>query len=73
MKAPQTAETDTPAPSSPGPQCPAHGATMLFRQGRTGPFYCCAHYPECRTTAPVGLPGILCPKCQCPVVSSVIQ
>lgn len=41
---------------------------MQLRHGRTGPFYGCARYPECRETAPVGLPGILCPKCQSPVV-----
>jgi ssDNA-binding Zn-finger/Zn-ribbon topoisomerase 1 len=73
MKARRTAQTDTPAPSSPSPQCSTHGATMQLRQGRTGPFYGCARYPECRETAPVGLPGILCPRCQSPVVERVAK
>ena len=50
------------------PPCPAHGATMQLRQGRAGAFYGCARYPECRETVPVGLPGIVCPRCQAPIV-----
>jgi ssDNA-binding Zn-finger/Zn-ribbon topoisomerase 1 len=61
------------ADKAPWPRCPAHGATMQLRQGRTGPFYGCARYPECRETAPVGLPGILCPKCQSPVVERIAK
>lgn len=55
------------------PPCPTHGAPMQLRQGRTGPFFGCARYPECRETAPVGLPGILCPLCQSPVVERVAK
>jgi DNA topoisomerase I len=58
---------------SPAPACPAHGATMQLRQGRTGPFYGCARYPDCRETAPVGLPGIFCPRCEAPVVERVAK
>jgi ssDNA-binding Zn-finger/Zn-ribbon topoisomerase 1 len=41
---------------------------MQRRHGRTGDFFGCSHYPECRETAPVGLPGIFCPICHAPVV-----
>jgi hypothetical protein len=58
---------------SPAPACPTHGATMQLRQGRTGPFYGCARYPGCRETAPVGLPGIFCPRCEAPVVERVAK
>ena len=55
------------------PRCPAHGATMRLRQGRTGAFYGCARYPDCRETIPVGLPGIFCPRCGAPVVERVAR
>jgi len=59
--------------TSAAPPCPAHGVTMQLRQGRTGPFYGCEKYPECRETAPVGLPGIHCPRCESPVVERVAK
>jgi ssDNA-binding Zn-finger/Zn-ribbon topoisomerase 1 len=46
---------------------------MQLRRGRTGPFFGCARYPACRETAPVGLPGISCPRCQSPVVERVAK
>lgn len=52
--------------------CPEHGA-MQRRHGRTGDFYGCVRYPECRVTAPVGLPGIVCPACSSPIVERVAK
>jgi ssDNA-binding Zn-finger/Zn-ribbon topoisomerase 1 len=59
--------------TSPAPPCPAHGATMQLRQGRSGAFYGCARYPACRETAPVGLPGIHCPRCEAPIVERIAK
>lgn len=59
--------------TSPAPPCPAHGATMQLRRGRSGEFYGCREYPACRETVPVGLPGILCPRCGGPVVERVAR
>jgi hypothetical protein len=57
-----TAATPTTAPA-----CPEHGP-MLRREGRAGPFFGCREFPRCTYTAPVGLPGIVCPKCSAPIV-----
>ena len=73
MRPARLVDSAGPPAETPGPRCPTHGATMQLRHGRTGPFYGCARYPECRETAPVGLPGILCPKCQSPVVERIAK
>jgi DNA topoisomerase-1 len=59
--------------AAPLPQCPEHGDTMRLRQGRTGKFYGCSHYPSCRHTVPVGLPGVSCPACGGPVVERIAK
>jgi ssDNA-binding Zn-finger/Zn-ribbon topoisomerase 1 len=54
----------TAAPSV--PLCPdGHGA-MVLRHGRTGEFFSCRTYPECRRTAPV-LIDLPCPRCRAPL------
>lgn len=61
-------------PTAPAvPLCPAGHGVLQLRQGRTGPFYGCGKYPACRETAPVGLPGILCPTCGAPVVERIAK
>jgi DNA topoisomerase-1 len=49
------------------PSCPAHGATMVLRHGRSGEFWGCREYPRCTHTAPQGI-GVLCPRCSAPIV-----
>jgi DNA topoisomerase-3 len=36
-----------------GPVCPQCGAATRQRQGKSGPFWSCSRYPECKGTAPV--------------------
>jgi ssDNA-binding Zn-finger/Zn-ribbon topoisomerase 1 len=55
------------------PTCPAHGATMQLRRGRTGEFYGCSHYPACRETVPIGLPGFVCPQCGAPIIERIAK
>ncbi len=40
-------------PPSKGPFCPVCRSTMRQRKGRTGSFWSCIRYPECRGTKPV--------------------
>jgi len=44
--------------------CPTCGAKMVLRSGRYGEFLACSRYPECKTTLPPGVTGIVCPLCQ---------
>ena len=66
MSTPATAETTAPL-------CPAGHGAMRQRTGKTGAFWGCVKYPECRSTAPVGLPGIFCPQCNAPIVERVAK
>ncbi len=36
-----------------GPPCPLCGAATRQRTGRSGPFWSCSRYPDCKGTAPV--------------------
>lgn len=42
-----------PAPPSKGPFCPVCRSGMRQRKGRTGSFWSCIRYPECKGTKPV--------------------
>ena len=42
--------------------CPTCGKPMVLKRGRFGRFIACSGYPECKTTKPVTLEGIVCPK-----------
>lgn len=39
-------------PIKAGPTCPMCNASMLKRKGKSGPFWSCSHYPDCKGTAP---------------------
>ena len=43
-------------PPSKGPFCPVCRSTMRQRKGRTGSFWSCIRYPECKGTKPVARP-----------------
>lgn len=36
-----------------GPACPLCGAATRQRTGKTGPFWSCSRYPDCKGAAPV--------------------
>ena len=36
-----------------GPACPQCGAPTRQRTGKTGPFWSCSRYPDCKGTLPV--------------------
>ncbi|UVL43168.1 DNA topoisomerase III [Pseudomonas sp. B21-040] len=36
-----------------GPACPICSASMLRRKGKSGPFWSCTHYPDCKGTVPI--------------------
>ncbi|MEB2647769.1 DNA topoisomerase III [Pseudomonas canadensis] len=36
-----------------GPACPICNASMLRRKGKSGPFWSCSHYPDCKGTVPI--------------------
>ncbi|MFV9650431.1 DNA topoisomerase III [Pseudomonas citrulli] len=36
-----------------GPHCPICNASMLRRKGKSGPFWSCSHYPDCKGTVPI--------------------
>ncbi|MGE8101960.1 DNA topoisomerase III [Pseudomonas fluorescens] len=40
-------------PIEAGPACPICNASMLRRKGKTGPFWSCSHYPDCKGTVPI--------------------
>ncbi|NMZ08977.1 DNA topoisomerase III [Pseudomonas proteolytica] len=40
-------------PVEAGPACPICKASMLRRKGKSGPFWSCSHYPDCKGTAPI--------------------
>ncbi|WLD65560.1 DNA topoisomerase III [Pseudomonas sp. OVF7] len=40
-------------PVEAGPVCPICNASMLRRKGKSGPFWSCAHYPDCKGTLPI--------------------
>ncbi|APO83317.1 DNA topoisomerase III [Pseudomonas sp. GD03817] len=44
------------APPSKGPFCPVCRSAMRQRKGRTGSFWSCTRYPECKGTKPVAKP-----------------
>jgi ssDNA-binding Zn-finger/Zn-ribbon topoisomerase 1 len=51
----------TTEPPADVPECRAGHGPLAKRQGRTGPFWGCSRYPECKETRPIGLAA--CPKC----------
>ena len=40
-------------PVEAGPTCPICNASMRRRKGKSGPFWSCSHYPDCRGTVPI--------------------
>ncbi|WLH65137.1 DNA topoisomerase III [Pseudomonas sp. FP2300] len=36
-----------------GPVCPICNTSMLRRKGKSGPFWSCSHYPDCKGTVPI--------------------
>lgn len=40
-------------PVEASPVCPICNASMLKRKGKSGPFWSCSHYPDCKGTAPI--------------------
>ncbi|NWD66865.1 DNA topoisomerase III [Pseudomonas gingeri] len=40
-------------PIEDGPACPNCSASMLRRKGKSGPFWSCSHYPNCKGTLPI--------------------
>ncbi|MEW5713532.1 DNA topoisomerase III [Pseudomonas sp. SB113] len=40
-------------PIEAGTACPICNASMLRRKGKSGPFWSCSHYPDCKGTAPI--------------------
>ena len=40
-------------PVEAGPVCPICNAPMLRRKGKSGPFWSCSHYPDCKGTVPI--------------------
>ncbi|MFS2093015.1 DNA topoisomerase III [Pseudomonas sp. Pseusp11] len=40
-------------PFEAGPACPICNASMLRRKGKSGPFWSCTHYPDCKGTVPI--------------------
>jgi len=46
-----------------GEDCPECGAPLLFKTGRHGRFVGCSHYPACRFSKPLPVPGVVCPQC----------
>ena len=40
-------------PLETGPACPICNASMLRRKGKSGPFWSCSHYPDCKGTVPI--------------------
>jgi DNA topoisomerase-3 len=40
-------------PIEAGPACPTCNASMLRRKGKSGPFWSCSHYPDCKGTVPI--------------------
>ncbi|NKF28157.1 DNA topoisomerase III [Pseudomonas sp. BGM005] len=40
-------------PVEAGPACPNCNASMLRRKGKSGPFWSCSHYPDCKGTVPI--------------------
>ncbi|WP_223542718.1 DNA topoisomerase III [Pseudomonas sp. BF-RE-26] len=41
-------------PVETGPACPICNASMLRRKGKSGAFWSCSHYPDCKGTVPIG-------------------
>ena len=56
-------DPDRPEPEPTGESCPDCGGTLLQRTGRFGPFVGCDNHPKCGFTKPLGIPGLVCPKC----------
>ncbi|WP_053158141.1 DNA topoisomerase III [Pseudomonas sp. Pf153] len=40
-------------PVEAGPVCPICNASMRRRNGKSGPFWSCSHYPDCKGTLPI--------------------
>lgn len=40
-------------PAEAGPACPICNASTLRRKGKSGPFWSCSHYPDCKGTVPI--------------------
>lgn len=40
-------------PVEAGPTCPICNASMRRRKGKSGPFWSCFHYPDCKGTVPI--------------------
>lgn len=41
------------SPVETGPACPICNASMLRRTGKSGAFWSCSHYPDCKGTVPI--------------------
>ncbi|MBX7212468.1 MAG: type I DNA topoisomerase [Thermoflexales bacterium] len=47
-----------------GEMCPTcQEGRLVYRTSRTGRFIGCERYPKCTHTAPLTIPGVVCPKC----------
>jgi len=40
-------------PVEAGPACPICNVSMFRRKGKSGPFWSCSHYPDCKGTVPI--------------------
>ncbi|UZD97676.1 DNA topoisomerase III [Pseudomonas corrugata] len=47
------AELTLALPAESGPACPICNASMRRRKGKSGPFWSCSHYPDCKGTVPI--------------------
>jgi DNA topoisomerase-1 len=47
--------------------CPKCSSSMIKKDFRWGPFYCCSKYPRCQTYVPVPVEGIFCNQCSGPL------
>lgn len=47
--------------------CPQCGGSLIYRQGRYGPFISCGNYPKCKYIESINKPRdteVICPKCK---------
>jgi DNA topoisomerase-1 len=50
-------------PEPTGDLCPRCGEPLVIKVGRYGKFIACSGFPKCRYTAPLPVPGVICPEC----------
>jgi DNA topoisomerase-1 len=58
----EPAETGAEGASAPEKICKSCGAPMQRRHGKSGEFFGCTNYPNCRQTEPIPI-GVTCPLC----------